>query len=180
MSKKSEMLEMLTKEQEIRENRIIAEKDGQVYVSFPDAAVLNSANAYEPKGTGMRTYNRDGSLASTGKTVHAVNPNYFFMNRYMVKGSGANKRLYIVSGHTPEGYRLIKEQNTGRCYIKTVPVAVVGRDADGNLFLDEISTVPEADFIGKFTKQLKNKDMAEILPLIVDHGIEMTADEMPI
>ena len=52
MSKKEEMLAMLEQEKEIYEKRIIAEKDGSVYVSFEDAAVLNSANAYDPKGTG--------------------------------------------------------------------------------------------------------------------------------
>lgn len=180
MASKKEMLEMLEEEQEILENRIIAEKDGALYVTFHDAAVLNSANAYESKGTGMRTYNRDGSLASTGKTVHAVNPDYFFMNRYKVKGNGSAKRLYIVSGHTPTGYRLIKEQGLGRTFTNMVPVSVIKRNENGELELEKNITISGSEFIAEYTSKLSNATMAEVLPLIVESGSEMTADTMPI
>lgn len=180
MATKEEMLNMLEEEREIREKRIIAEKDGAVYVNFHDASVLNSANAYEPQGTGMKTYNPDGSLASTGKRVHAVNPNYFFMNRYKVKGTGANKRLYVVSGHTPEGYRVIKEQHTGRTFTNAIPVSVIKRNEDGSLELEKNETITGSEFISQYTSTLNNKTMAEILPLIAEYGVEMTADDMPI
>lgn len=176
MASKSEMLAMLEEEKEIRENRIIAEKEGSVFVNFHDASVLNSADAYE-NGTGLRSYNPDGSLASTGKTVHAMNPDFYFANRYKVKA----KKLYVVSGHTPEGFRVIQEQSTGRCFIKSIPCAIIARDSETKeLFLEKITMISDSEFISDFTNTLDNKTMAEILPLIVNHGADMTADTMPI
>ena len=181
MGNKEEMLHMLEEEKEIREKRIIAEKDGEVYVTFSDAAVLNSAEAYDSEGTGLIQRNRDGSVASVGKRVHAVNPDFFFMNRYRVKSFGKVKKMYVVSGHTPTGFRLITEQPTGRCFIKTIPVAVISRNTEtGELIFEKMDTVSENEFISEFTKTLDNKSMAEILPLIVDKGSEITADTMPI
>lgn len=152
----------------------LAEKDGEVWVDFHDAAILNSYEADEPN-TGMQTRNKDGSLARTGKRVHAVNPDYFFMNRYKVKG----KKMIIVSGHTTDGYRCIKEQASGRCFIKMIPAYVIARDSDGKLFLEKQTTVSDTEFISEFTNRLDNKSMAEILPLITVSG-DMTADSMPI
>ncbi len=175
-SSKAEMLAMLEEEKEIRKERIIAEKDGDVFVNFHDASVLNSADAYENE-TGLRSYNPDGSIASTGKRVHAMNPDFYFANRYKVKA----KKLYVVSGHTPEGFRVIQEQSTGRCFIKSIPCAVIARDAETKeLFLEKVTMISDSDFISDFTNTLDNKTMAEILPLIVDHGADMTADTMPI
>lgn len=152
-----------------------AEKDGQKYVSFEDASVLNSINAQEPK-TGMQTRNKDGSLASTGKTVHAMNPDYFYANRYMLKG----KKLYIVSGYTTDGYRCIKEQASGRVFLKTIPAYIVSRDEKTKeLVLEGQTVISDVEFISKFTAKLDNKSMAEILPLLVE-GNDMSADSMPI
>lgn len=176
MAKKDEMFALLEEEKEIRENRIIAEKDGAVYVSTKDAAILNSANSCDHEDTGLRSYNPDGSVASTGKRVHAVNPDFYFSNRYRVKA----KKLYIVSGHTPDGFRCIQEQNSGRCFIKSIPCAVLTRDENKELVLEKITTVSESEFISDFNKTLDNKTMAEILPLIVKSGSDMTADPMPI
>ena len=156
--------------------RPMAEKDGQLFVSFEDAAVLNSVNAEEPHGTGMQLRNADGSIASTGKTVHAVNPDYFFANRYMVKG----KKMHVVSGHEPTGYRCIKEQSSGHVFVKSIPVYVIARDEDKNLVLERVTTISDAEFISDFTKTLDHESMAKILPLITEHGNDMTADSMPI
>lgn len=181
MSKKSKMLEMLEEEREIRENRIIAEKDGAVYVNFHDASVLNSANAYDPDGTGIQERNPDGTLASTGKRVHAINPDFYFLNRYRIRQFGQKRKIYLVSGHTPEGFRCIQEQATGRCFIKTIPVAIISRDAETKeLVFEKMTTVSEEEFISEYTNTLDNKAMAEILPLIVNHGVEITAESMPI
>lgn len=154
----------------------LAEKDGQKFVTFEDAAVLNSINAEEPK-TGLQTRNpADGSLASTGKTVHAVNPDYFFANRYSMK----NKKIYLVSGHTTDGYRCIKEQASGRVFLKTIPAYIISRDTDTKeLVLEGQTVVSDVEFISKFTSKLNNKSMAEILPLLTE-GKNMSADEMPI
>ena len=123
----------------------------------------------------MQTRNPDGTLARTGKTVHAVNPDYFFMNRYKVKV----KKMYIVSGHTTDGYRCIKEQASGRCFIKNIPAYIIARDSHGNLFLEKQTVISDTEFISEFTNKLDNKSMAEILPLITV-GADMTADSMPI
>lgn len=175
--RREEMLELLEKEKDIMENRIIAEKDGQVFVTFEDAAVLNSVNAYDPKGTGMVTRNPDGSVASTGKRVHAMNPDFFFLNRYKLKA----KKLYIVSGHTTDGYMCIKAQQKGIIPIKTIPCYVVSRDSEtGRLGLEKVITITDSEFITDFTSSLGRKAMSEILPLIVERNIETTTDEMPI
>lgn len=171
MSKISEMADLYRRAEEVT---ILAEKDGQKYTDFEGASILNSLNAQEPK-TGLQTRNRDGSLASTGKTVHAINPDYFYANRYKVKG----KKMYIVSGHTPDGYRCIKEQASGRVYLKMIPTYVIARDADGNLILEKQTMISDTEFISDFTNKLDNKSMAEVLPLIVG-GKDMSADAMPI
>lgn len=156
----------------------LGEKDGQIYCTFEDASVLNSINAFEGNsGTGLQTRNRDGSVASTGKTIHAINPDYFYLNRYLKKG----KKLYVVSGHTPTGYRCIKEQSSGHTFQKLIPCYVISRNEDGNLFCEKKSNVEERDFIENYTETLSNALMAEILPLIVDYGTETTAvEKMPI
>ena len=153
-----------------------AEKNGQLYVSFEDASVLNSLNAEEPSGTGLQTRNQDGSIANSGKRVHAINADYFFANRYKVKG----KKLHVVSGHEPTGYRCIKEQSSGHVFVKTIPVYIIARDEEKNLILEKVSTISDTEFISEFTNTLDHKSMAEILPLITEHGEKMTADSMPI
>lgn len=171
-SKQQRMKELYEKVDNIRP---LAEKDGEVFVTFEDAAVLNSYNADEPK-TGMQTRNQDGTLASTGKTVHAVNPDYFFMNRYKVKG----KKMILVSGHTSDGYRCIKEQASGRVFLKAIPAYIIVRDSEGNLALEKQTVVSDTEFISEFTNKLDNKSMAEVLPLITTVGGDMSADSMPI
>lgn len=176
MSKIKEMADLYRKAEAVEP---YAEKDGQKFVNFEDAATLNSVNAQEPR-TGMQTRNADGSLASTGKTVHAVNPDYFFANRYKVKGAKGNQKLIVVSGHTTDGYRCIKEQASGRLFIKNVPAYIIYRDADGKLALEKQTMISDTEFISDFTNKLDNKSMAEILPLITAVGNEVNTDTMPI
>lgn len=176
MSKIKEMADLYRKAEAVEP---YAEKDGQKFVNFEDAATLNSVNAQEPR-TGMQTRNADGSLASTGKTVHAVNPDYFFANRYKVKGAKGNQKLVVVSGHTTDGYRCIKEQASGRLFIKNVPAYIIVRDADGKLALEKQTMISDTEFISDFTNKLDNKSMAEILPLITAGGNEVSTDTMPI
>lgn len=158
----------------------LAEKDGKVWVDFEDAATLNSYYADEPR-TGLQTRNADGSLASTGKTVHAVNPDYFFANRYKVKGAKGNQKLIVVSGHTLDGYRCIKEQASGRLFIKNVPAYVFYRDSETKeLVLEKQTMISDTEFISDFTNKLDNTSMAKILPLITTSGNDVSADTMPI
>ena len=171
MGKRERMKELYQKVDAVKP---LAEKDGELYCTFEDAATLNSYNADEPK-TGMQTRNKDGSLARTGKTVHAVNPDYFYANRYKVK----SKKMILVSGHTSDGYRCIKEQASGRVFLKTIPAYVIARDADGKLYLEKQTVISDTEFISDFTNKLDNKSMAEVLPLITA-GKDMSADTMPI
>lgn len=174
MTKRERMRDLYNKADNIKP---YAEKDGQMWVSFEDASVLNSLNAEEPSGTGLQTRNADGTLASTGKRVHAVNPDYFFLNRYKVKG----KKLHVVSGHTPTGYRCIREQDKGSVFVKNIPCYVFSRDAESKeLVLEKVVTISDSEFISDFTNTLDHKSMAELLPLITEYGNEMTADSMPI
>ena len=177
MSKRENLRELFDRADKVRP---IAEKDGQKIVDFNDAAVLNSVNAYEGDGTGVQVRNPDGSLASTGKTVHAINPNYFFANRYKVKGTKGNQKLMVVSGHEPNGFRCIREQERGRLHVKTVPCYMFSRNDKGELELEKVTTVSDTEFISDFTHTLNNKSMAELLPMITSYGNEITADEMPI
>lgn len=157
----------------------LAEKDGQVYCSFEDASVLNSLYAYENDGhaTGMQLRNADGSLASTGKRVHAINPDYFFANRCMRKG----KKLYVVSGHEPTGYRCIKEQSSGQIFVKVVPVYVIARNANGELYVEALTNTDDRTFIAEYTSRLNNDLMAQVLPLVTAYGTNQTTiAEMPI
>ena len=172
-----EMAELYRRAEEVEP---LAEKDGKVYTDFESASILNSVNAQEPR-TGMQTRNADGSLASTGKTVHAVNPDYFFANRYKVKGAKGNQKLIVVSGHTPDGYRCIKEQASGRLFIKNVPAYILYRDAETKeLVLEKQTMISDTEFISDFTNKLDNKSMAEILPLITTSGGDVSTDTMPI
>ena len=57
MTKKERMRELYEKADNVKP---FAEKNGQLYVSFEDASVLNSLNAEEPSGTGLQTRNPDG------------------------------------------------------------------------------------------------------------------------
>lgn len=176
MGKIKEMADLYRRAEAVKP---LAEKDGQVFTDFESASILNSVNAQEPR-TGMQTRNADGSLASTGKTVHAVNPDYFFANRYKVKGAKGNQKLIVVSGHTTDGYRCIKEQASGRLFIKNVPAYIIYRDADGKLALEKQTMISDTEFISDFTNKLDNKSMAEILPLITAVGNEVNTDTMPI
>lgn len=182
MSKRDEFRELYERYDRVKP---YAEKNGQFYVSFEDAATLNSVNAFDPKGTGEQVRNPDGTIASIGKTVHALNPDYFYLNRFKVKGSGKNKKMYLVSGHEPVGWRCIREQEKGKIFIKTIPCYVFSRedaegDATGKLVLEKITTINDTEFISDFTGTLKNEVMAELLPSITAYGNDRTAEDMPI
>ena len=177
MGRKESLKELYQKVDKVKP---LAESNGKVFVDFEDAAVLNSYNAQEPK-TGLQTKNPDGTLASTGKTVHAVNPDYFFANRYKIKGAKGSQKMVVVSGHTADGYRCIKEQESGRVFLKMIPAYVIARDTETKeLFVEKQVMISDSEFVSDFTNKLDNKSMAEILPLITANGSDMTADSMPI
>lgn len=175
--KKTRLQETLTDLYERAENiQPIAEKDGEVIVTFEDASVLNSINAQDAK-IGTQTRNPDGTLARTGKRVHAMNPDYFFANR----AKKDKKKLYVVSGHTVEGYRCIKEQASGHTYLKNIPAYVIVRDDNGNLTVENRISVSSEEFISDYDMTLANHVMAELLPIIINYaGGTNVIDSMPI
>lgn len=152
--------------------------NGARVFTFADAAVVNSLNAASNvPDIGTQTRNEDGTIASTGKMVHAINPDYFFANR-VKKGRG---KLYVVSGHTPEGFRCIQEQAKGKVPFKLISVYVLSRDDNGELRVEAMTSVSDDDFVKDYTSSLDNAVMAEILPLITkfDGGVNKL-DSMPI
>lgn len=174
MTKRDKMRDLYQRADNVKP---LAERDGEVFCSFEDAAVLNSVNAEEPSGTGLQTRNPDGSIATSGKRVHAINPDYFFLNRYKVKG----KKLHVVSGHEPTGYRCIREQSKGKTFVKVIPCYIFSRDAETKeLVLEKVTTISDTEFISDFTNTLDHKSMAELLPMITSYGNDITADSMPI
>lgn len=174
MDVRSKFSELFAKADKVKP---MAEKDGHVYVTFDEAATLNNINMLNKAKTGMQVRNHDGTLASTGKTVHAINPDYFFLNRYKKKNKTT---LLVVSGHEETGYRCIKEQDKGKIHIKTIPCYVFVRTDEGDLKLDKVATVSDSEFISDFTNTLTHQAFAELLPMITSYGNDITADEMPI
>ena len=81
---------------------------------------------------------------------------------------------------TTDGYRCIKEQSSGRVFLKTIPAYVIARDSDGKLYLEKQTVISDTEFISEFTNKLDNKSMAEVLPLITTSGSDISADTMPI
>lgn len=150
----------------------IAEKDGKKIVTFEDAAALANMEGVEPTPkTGMRTYNPDGSLAKIRTRASAINPANYFANRYYM----TQKRLKVVVD-----WRAIQEQASGQVYISNIPAYVFMRDEKGNLFIEKIETISDAEFVSKYTDQLNEDAMKQIAPLIANYGSDVTATELPI
>jgi len=158
--------------QEAKSIEPIAVKNGVKIVSFADAATLANADFINKEAqTGMRTYNPDGTLARSRKSFVAINEDSYFSNRYKVK----SKKMYVVTD-----YRAIKEQSTGKCYIKNIPCYVFYRDENGKLAIEKVQTISDSEFVSDFVNTLDKSAMRELLPLIATFGHEVTASTMPI
>jgi len=182
MGKNEEIRALLNEAEEIMQHRVIAEKDGEIYVTPHDAAILNSAAAMEGEGTGMRTYNPDGSICGTGKKIHAVNPDYFFANRYKISGKPGSKKMNLVCGARDNDsfLAIMYGQKDGRLRVSYLPCYVFSRNDEGKIVLEKVTTVSASEFISDFHNSLNHKDMAEILPQIFEGGNDVTAESMPI
>lgn len=174
MAKK--MVDVLKEAEEIKP---LAEVNGIKVVSFDEAQTLNQSNLMrkemgEETETGDRTFNPDGTIARSKTTVAAVNYDSMFANRYrMVKRRGDSNALEIVVD-----YRAIKEQERGRIYVQRIQSFIITRNKDGELELEQITTVSDRDFISEFTHKLNAKAMAEIYPLITRSGGEISTDDI--
>lgn len=150
----------------------IAVKDGKKIVTFEDATALANMEGIEPSPkTGMRTYNPDGSLAGIRTRSAAINPANYFANRYYM----TQKRMKVVVD-----WRAIHEQSSGQVYIANIPVYVFMRDDKGELYIEKIETVSDAEFVAKYTDSLNEDAMKQIAPLIANYGSDVTATGLPI
>lgn len=150
----------------------IAEKDGKKIVTFEDAVALANMEGLEPTPkTGMRTYNPDGSLAGIRTRTAAINPANYFANRYYM----TQKRLKVIVD-----WRAIHEQASGQIYMKNLPAYVFMRDDKGELFIEKIETVSDAEFIAKYTDSLNDEAMKQIAPLIANYGSDVQSTDLPI
>lgn len=148
----------------------IAESNGTKVVSFEDSSVMAQADLTNGVDLGNRTLNPDGSIARSRAPYAAVNLENFYANRYRKVG----KVLRVVVD-----YRAIKEQASGKVYLKQIPYYEIARNEDGHLALRMVGMVADTEFVGAYTHKLSREAMAEILPLITG-GIDVTADEITI
>lgn len=150
----------------------IAEKDGRKIVTFEDAATLANKEGIEPTPkTGQRTFNPDGTIARTRKSVSAINPHNYFMNRMKIM----SKKFKVVVD-----YRAIVEQASGSVYIKNIPAFVFAKDTNGELYIEKVETISDTEFISDYTNMLSEDAMKKIAPLIADFGSDVTASDIPI
>ena len=164
----SELKELLEKTENITPMGTV---NGKKIVSIEeqrDLALLEFRTGSAKLGT-IR-FNSDGSVAGVDSEYVAVNPDVFYINRY----KKVKDALYVVTD-----YRAIKDQDTGRVYAKMIPAAVIKRDDKGNLVLDKMVTISDAEFVADFTHILNREAMAQIKPLI-DTGVGVTSDDLGI
>lgn len=149
----------------------VAISHGMKIVSFEDQRNLAQAELITGYDAGDRTTNADGSIARSRAPYAAVNFDSFFINRYRkVKNT-----LQIVTD-----YRAIQEQAGGRVYVKQLPAYVIVRGEDGELKLDKVVTISDAEFVADFTHMLSHAAMAQILPVLSAGDTEPTADDLSI
>ena len=131
-----------------------------------DFAVLEKMTDDETLGT--LEMNPDGSIARTPVKYAAVNPEYYFINRYKrVKDS-----LY--------DFRAIMDQQNGSIYAKQITAFVITRDKEsGNLKLDKTVMISDTEFVADYIHKLNREAMEQIVPLIAN-GVGVTADDLAI
>lgn len=148
----------------------IAQKNGVKVVSFEDSSVMAQADLTNGVDLGNRIVNADGTIARSRAPYAAVNLENFYANRYRKVG----KVLRVVVD-----YRAIKEQASGRVYLKQIPCYEIARNDSGELEMRKVCTITDTEFISDYTHKLNREAMAQILPLITG-GIDVTADDISI
>ena len=109
---------------------------------------------------GIREYNPDGTLKKTLYHNAAINEGTFFDNRYRVVGDV----MQLVTAQTTEGFRAIREQNSGIIFTKHLGAYEFIRE-DGKLKYKGMTLVSDSDFVSSFTNKLSKENMKLILPL---------------
>ena len=149
----------------------IARVNGMDIVSFDDQMTVAQADMVEGYDLGNRTLNADGTVARSRVKYASVNVENFYINRFKKTG-----KSYLVVND----YRAIKEQSTGRVYLKQIPAYEIKRDEETKqLKLSKITTVSDTEFIADFTHTFTREAMAEIMPLLTG-GAEVTAEHITI
>ena len=148
----------------------IAHRNGVKVVSFDDSTVMAQADLTNGVDLGNRIVNPDGTIARSRAPYAAVNLENFYANRYRKVG----KVLRVVVD-----YRAIKEQASGRVYLKQIPCFEIARNDNGELEMRKVCTITDTEFISDYTHKLNREAMAQILPLITG-GIDVTADDISI
>ena len=147
----------------------IATKNGLDIVTFEDQHVLAQKELVDGDGLGDRVIDERGFPKRSRTLNAAINPDHLCINRYRLIGD----EIQVVTD-----YRAIKEQSTGRVYLKSLPAYTIKR-VNKELVLGKTVMVSDAEFIGEFTHTLNNASMLKILPLIA-HGDTSTAEALPI
>ncbi len=156
--------------QRAKDVKPVYEQNGIKVVSFEEQRALAQADMVNGDTIGNRLVNNDGTVGRSRTAYAAINTDYLYLNRYKKSG----KSLYVVID-----YRAIKEQETGRVYLKQIPAYVIVRGDDGELKLSKTVMISDAEFISDYTHMLTPSAMSQITPLLTE-GTEITADEISI
>lgn len=172
-------MEQKTLEQVMKENikNVAANAYGTSLVSFAEQRDTNVGIMKENVDVGYTEMNPDGTLARSAYVTAAVNFESFYDNRYRVIGD-EEKVLQLVTAQTTDGYRVIREQASGRVFQKLIPVFEFKRKGKEVIF-DKLSNVSDTEFVSEFTHKLSAEEMKKLIPLIpVDASV--AEDSLPI
>ena len=153
-----------------REVKPITNVNGTPVVSFEEQRNMAQDEILYKTDIGVRSYNPDGTLSKTLYANAAMNMGTFFDNRFRV----VDNVLQLVTAQTTDGFRAIREQNTGNVFKKHRSVYEFTRE-EGKLKYKGMALVTDAEFVSSFTSKLSKEDMKLILPLIpADASLEET------
>lgn len=172
------MEEILKQAEEVKP---ISTVEGTPVVSYEDGAILSQKQMINDKlgeevDLGDVEVNPDGTIARSRASVIVLNEDKRLMNRYRLMGKkGGGKLLQVVTD-----YRAVKEHGTGKVYLARIPAYEFERDESGKLVMTRQLTVEAGDFISKFSEELNNTAMHEVLKAISDNEENASRSEMPI
>lgn len=139
-------------------------------VTFEEQRDLAQVDKLMNTDMGILNFNPDGTVAETPTKYVSVNLDSYYINRF----KKVEDALYIVTD-----YRAIKEQGSGRVYMKQIPAFVVKRNKKGDLYLEKTVTISDNEFIADFTHILNHEAMKTVLPLLVS-GAGVTEEGLTI
>lgn len=131
---------------------------------------VNAKLGFKEESLAIREMNpSQETYKRTNKKYPAIDPKALFGNRYKKesnKAGGKPTDIYTIV----TDYRALQEQSTGRIYCENVLAhqIKVTKDDNGKAKAELIKTIQVSSdtFINEFTRELSEKDMRVILPLI--------------